>query len=348
MKFTQYEGLTFDDVLIEPAFSDIPSRDEISMAQDFLGTNLWLPIISANMDYITGASMMGSMRANGGLGILHRFAPWEEQLSELERAQNEFVQKIPLAFSIGTRDIEESLRRVKTVLVTFPNSHPIVTIDIAHGHHTKVIALIATIKSHWPNLHIIAGNVATEDGASDLVFAGADAIKVGIGPGSVCTTRTVTGIGVPQLSAIANVAVETRPRKIPLIADGGIRNSGDIVKALAAGADVVMLGHLLAGTSETPGQPMIGRDGVSKWKPYRGQSIFGSNGDRFTKEGISGYVREKGPVGEVLKQLAGGIRSGMSYVGARNLTELRENARFIRVSGHTMHENNTRVSEVVE
>jgi IMP dehydrogenase len=348
MKFTQYDGLTFDDVLIEPAFSNIASRDEISLSQDLWSMHMWLPIISANMDYITGHEMMAAMRIRGGLGILHRFMPWSAQLMELGLLHN-FKQLIPSAFSIGTRDIEDSLSRVHSVM-EYPTTlkFPIVTVDIAHGHHEKSIKLIAEIKSRWPNLKVIAGNVATEDGASDLIFAGADAIKVGIGPGSVCTTRTVTGIGVPQLSAIANVAVETQLRKIPLIADGGIRNSGDIVKALAAGADYVMLGHLLAGTSETPGQPIVGQDGITKWKPYRGQSIFGSNGDRFTKEGISGYVREKGPVENVLKQLAGGIRSGMSYVGARNLTELRENARFIRVSGHTMHENNTRVSEVVE
>lgn len=343
MRFVQYEGLTFDDVLIEPAYSDINSRDDIVMDQEFLGLSMSLPIISANMDYITEIEMMEAMRVQGGLGILHRFAPWSEQLNLLFSLVG---KEIPAAFSVGTRDTNVSLAHI--VEISLYHKYLIVTIDIAHGHHEKVINLIAEVKSRWPDIKIIAGNVATGDAAFDLISAGADAIKVGIGPGSVCTTRTVTGVGVPQLSAIINVAEETRPRNIPLIADGGIRSSGDIVKALAAGADTVMVGHLLAGTSETPGIPIIGQDGVTRWKPYRGQSIFGSNGDRFTKEGISGFVREKGPVSNVLKNLAGGIRSGMSYVGARNLFELRENARFIRVSGHTVYENNTRVSEVVE
>lgn len=356
MNFVDYEGLTFDDVLIEPSYSNIPTRDEVDLSQEFLGLKLDLPIISANMDYITEVDMMCAMRSAGGLGILHRFAPWEKQYAQLREVHEKVDvhgRYVPIAFSVGTRNTKESFNRVVEVIETSFNLHRqlmfIVTVDVAHGHHEKVIELITAIKELYsPHLYVIAGNIATSDAAFDLIIdAGADAVKVGIGPGSVCTTRTVTGVGVPQLSAIAEVAKETQLRNIPLIADGGIRSSGDIVKALVAGADVVMCGHLLAGTAETPGQSIIGQDGVTKWKPYRGQSIFGSNGDRFTKEGISGYVRERGPVANVLKQLAGGIRSGMSYVGARNLEELRDNAKFIRVSGHILHENNTRVSEVV-
>jgi|SRR3972149_4033946 len=342
MRFVDYGGLTFDDVLIAPEYSDIESRDEIDLSQDdFLGLYLEVPIISANMDYVTGSDMAIAMYEEGGLGILNRFIPWEQQKEEMFKI--ELIS--PVILSVGIRNLEESIEKVKWAFQNLYNNKIIITIDVAHGHHQKVADLIKKIKDMF-EVDIIAGNIATEDGAFFLIDAGADAIKVGIGPGSVCTTRTVTGVGVPQLGAIISVAREAHGN-VKVIADGGIRSSGDIVKALVAGADAVMLGYLLAGADEAPGVPMVGPDGTTKWKPYRGQSIFGSSGERYTKEGISGYVRERGPVARILKELVGGIRSGMSYVGARNLTELREKAYFIKVSGHTMHENNTRVSEVV-
>jgi IMP dehydrogenase len=223
----------------------------------------------------------------------------------------------------------------------------IVTVDVAHGHHDKVAATIKQLRNEGFE-KIIAGNVATYDGYVYLMDAGANAIKVGIGPGSVCTTREVTGVGVPQLSAIMDcVEAQQAWAGPPIIADGGIKNSGDIVKALAAGADMVMLGSLLAGTAEAPGETVIDSQGT-RWRPYRGQSIFGVNESKYTPEGIEGWVKERGPVADVLKHLAGGIRSGLSYVGANNLDELRMKANFVQVSHSTHIESKTRIpTEVI-
>lgn len=342
MRILETTYYTFDDVLIQPGFSDISTREDISTDVEFLGLKLNIPIISANMDYVTGSRMANAMWEAGGLGIIHRFCPWS--------AQQDNIRKInPLTLSIGTRDTQESIGRVEWLMHAWgqredgPYGDPIVCVDVAHGHHQKVYDLVARIKDGFYPIKVIAGNVATAEGAYFLAEAGADAIKVGIGPGSVCTTRIVTGIGVPQLSAIAEVSDALAPRGLPIIADGGIRNSGDIVKAIGAGATVVMLGSLLAGTAECPGEVIETGDG-RKLRRYRGQSIFGVNGEKYTKEGISGYVAEKGPVAYVLKQLVGGLRSGMSYVGATNLEELKEKTVFIPVSGNTLAENHARIS----
>lgn len=341
MEFREY--VTFDDVLIRPQYSDIESRTEISTSTTFCGMALTKPVISANMDYVTGPDMQIAMIKAGGLGILHRFMPWEKQLEAIDLVVEETGV---IAFSVGTRDCTDSFNRVRYLDALYNVPHKIVCIDVAHGHSMKVERLVRKIKNSFADWKIIAGNVATAEGTIDLIKAGADAIKVGIGPGSVCTTRIVTGVGVPQLSAIIECANTARPFKVPVIADGGIRTAGDIVKALAAGATVVMVGNLLAGTTETPGEVLTTATG-RKLKGYRGQSIFGTNDTLYTKEGVSGYVDEKGPVAEVLHQLMGGLRSGMSYVGARTLAELRDNTVFVRVSGHTVHENHPRVQEAI-
>lgn len=336
----EQEYFTFDDVLILPQHSDINTRETISTASTFLGLKLNVPIISANMDFVTGSDMAIAMWEAGGMGILHRFTHPNHQDQELAKIHEATA---PVALSVGVREPEETLERLDALVKAF--GYVIVTIDVAHGDHKRVENLIPKIKDFGSTV-VIAGNVATTNGFSRLVGAGADAVKVGIGPGSVCTTREVTGVGVPQLSAIMNIA-EHRDRNpfyshVKIIADGGIKNSGDMVKALAAGADAVMLGSLLAGASECPVESIETGDG-HKVKPYRGQSIFGVNGLRYTPEGISGYVIEKGPVAGIIKQLHGGLRSGMSYVGARNLDELRENTEFIRVSSHTQLESGTRI-----
>jgi len=324
-KLMQTSSLSFDDVLIEPSYSDIESRSEIDISTPFLGWHLSLPIISANMDYITGGDMAVAMMRAGGFYILHRF---HDSLEDAGRDYTIIINNgLPISLSVGVREELGNYRSAYCV-----------TIDVAHGHHQKVADRIKELKDQGVR-HVIAGNVATAQGAAFLARAGADAIKVGIGPGSVCTTREVTGVGVPQLSAIMDCA---RATDTPIIADGGIKNSGDIVKAIAAGADVVMIGSLLAGTNEAPGDVRIDPNGV-RWKPYRGQSIFGANASHYTPEGVEGWVREKGPVADVLRSLAGGIRSGLSYVGARNLKELRERANFIQVTQATHLESGIRV-----
>lgn len=323
--------LTFDDVLIAPAYSDIASRQEIDLSQNFLGIKLAIPVISANMDYVTGPEMANAMWKAGGLGILHRFPL---NIDDITQQYNETGS---VAFSVG---IKTDWQVVDYLLEVFNGTNnKIICIDVAHGFHQRVYDLVFKIRINYPSWSIIAGNVATADGARFLEQAGADAIKIGIGPGSVCTTRIVTGVGVPQLSAIQECANAVN---IPIIADGGIRYAGDITKALAAGADVVMLGYLLAGASETPGNSIETGDG-RRLKAYRGQSIFGSNDKIYTHEGISGYVTEKGPVKDILHQLMGGLRSGMSYVGARNLDELKYKAKFVEISHSTLEENHTRI-----
>jgi len=345
--------LTFDDALIVPAYSEIESRQEISTAQEFLNLKLEIPILSANMDFVTGVSMVNAMYFKGGLGILHRFYDSDTNyISEIDAVNI----KVPLWISVGIRDLKASLDFIKRVQSRVDNLYG-VCIDVAHGHHKKVGELLEIIKGSAvdkiSNLKVIAGNVATAEGTDFLRESGADAIKVGIGAGSVCTTRTVAGVGIPQLSAILECAsVKIDYPQTVLIADGGIRCSGDIAKALAAGADVVMVGHMLAGTDEAPGE--IVDDGIiytwsdpnrPKYKRYRGQASFGANDSRYVKEGIEGLVPYKGPVAPILDDIQAGLRSSMSYVGARTLEEFRENAKFIEVSSHTLMENNTRVKE---
>ncbi len=345
MKILDQPYYTFDDVLIQPKYSNIYSRDNIDTSVTFLGMRLYTPIISSNMDYVTGPIMAKAMYRNGGLGILHRFTSWENLKKDILEVGTSIP---PVAFSVGTRDSQDSLDRIRWVNTNadLKLNLKIICIDVAHGHHVKVSNLIKDIKDHYPDNKIIAGNVATAAGAAMLVEAGADAIKIGIGPGSVCTTRIVTGVGVPQLSAILEIASIVQEFEANLIADGGIKTSGDIVKALGAGATVVMLGNLLAGTMECPGEVIETGDG-RRLRRFRGQSIFGVNGEKFVKEGVSGYVEEKGSVSTVLAQLTGGLRSGMSYVGALNLKELREKTTFIPVTSSSLIESNHRMGNNV-
>ncbi|NSW83072.1 MAG: IMP dehydrogenase [Syntrophothermus sp.] len=218
----------------------------------------------------------------------------------------------------------------------------LIVVDTAHGHSRGVIETVKAIKEDWPELQVMAGNVATAEGTEDLIKAGADAVKVGIGPGSICTTRIVAGIGVPQITAVYDCSQVARRYDIPIVADGGIKYSGDITKALAAGADVVMLGNLLAGTEESPGEVIIlqGRS----YKVYRGMGSLGAmvqgssdryfqeNEPKLVPEGIEGRVPYKGPVSETIFQLVGGLKAGMGYCGVRNIEELKTKARFIRIT----------------
>jgi IMP dehydrogenase len=218
----------------------------------------------------------------------------------------------------------------------------VVAIDTAHGHSARVMNAVKAIKSKFPEVQLITGNVATYEGAKELISLGVDGIKVGIGPGSICTTRVVSGAGVPQITAISECAKATRPAGVALIADGGIKYSGDITKALAAGADAVMIGSLLAGTDESPGETILYQGRT--FKTYRGMGSMGAmsqgssdryaqeGGGKLVPEGIEGRVAAKGPLADLVYQLVGGLRSGMGYVGARSISELQTKARFLRVS----------------
>lgn len=324
---TRGRGLTFDDVLLVPRKSEVRSRRDPSLKSNLTKKiSLDMPILSANMDTVTETEMAAAMDRLGGLGILHRFASIETQVGFVEALKDSGVTTI--SASIGVN--EEDNLRAKALIKAGVS---LLTIDIAHGHSIAMIETMKRLKDLSPETEILAGNVATPDAAEELIANGASAIKVGIGPGSMCTTRIITGCGVPQLTAIALCAEVGRKYGIPIVADGGLRTSGDIVKAFAAGADVVMLGSMLAGTIESPGEIKHGK------KLYRGMasrsaqdSWRGGVPEGMAPEGESSQVSVKGHVRDVILELAGGIRSGMSYLNANSIAEITENASFLEMS----------------
>ncbi|CAM4326289.1 TPA: IMP dehydrogenase [Bacillus thuringiensis] len=462
------EGLTFDDVLLVPAKSDVLPR-EVSV-KTVLSESLQLniPLISAGMDTVTEADMAIAMARQGGLGIIHKNMSIEQQAEQVDKVKRSesgvisdpffltpehqvydaehlmgkyrisgvpvvnnlderklvgiitnrdmrFIQDYSIKISdvmtkeklitapVGTtlEEAEKILQKYKieklplvdnngvlqgliTIkdiekVIEFPNSAKdkqgrllvgaavgvtadamlridalvkasvdAIVLDTAHGHSQGVIDKVKEVRAKYPALNIIAGNVATAEATKALIEAGANVVKVGIGPGSICTTRVVAGVGVPQLTAVYDCATEARKHGIPVIADGGVKYSGDMVKALAAGAHVVMLGSMFAGVAESPGETEIyqGR----QFKVYRGMGSVGAmekgSKDRYFQEGnkklvpegIEGRVPYKGPLADTVHQLVGGLRAGMGYCGAQNLEFLRENAQFIRMSGAGLRE----------
>lgn len=320
-------GLTFDDVLLVPKKSTMRSRrDPVLNSRITKKITKALPVISANMDTITEKEMVIAIDQMGGFGILHRFMSVEDQVLQVK----EIIQAGVTEFSasIGVQDIDWV--RAEALV---EHGVPVLTVDIAHGHSMAMLEVIERIKNKWSHVEVIAGNVATPEGTADLINAGADAIKVGIGPGSMCTTRVITGCGMPQLTAVAMSSLEADKYDVPVIADGGIKTSGDIVKALSSGACSVMLGSLLSGTLETPGLIEKGH------KLYRGMasksaqaSWRGGVPKGMAAEGESTRIPVKGPVGQVVEELMGGLRSGMTYLNATSIPEIRENAQFMRMT----------------
>lgn len=320
-------GLTFDDVLIVPSKSDVRSRREPQLTSQLTkNISFETPIISANMDTITESDMAIAMQNLGAFGIIHRFLEIKDQVAHVRKVKDAGFAHV--GASIGV--VDDYQTRAHELIQAGAD---VITVDIAHGHSVSMIETTEWLKKTYPNIQVIAGNIATPEGVVDLIEAGADAIKVGIGPGSMCTTRIITGCGVPQLTAIALCAAAADKYGVPVIADGGIRTSGDIVKALAAGASSVMLGSMLSGTIETPGEIKAGK------KQYRGMaskaaqvSWRGGIPEGMAAEGESTQVSIKGHVKDVISEITGGIRSGMSYVNATSLAELREKARFIEMN----------------
>lgn len=462
------EGLTFDDVLLIPAKSEVLPRDVSLKVQLAPNLNLNIPLISAGMDTVTEAEMAIAIARQGGLGIIHKNMSIEQQAEQVDKVkrsesgvisdpffltpehqvfdaehlmgkyrisgvpivnnndeqklvgiltnrdlrfiedfsirisdvmtkenlvtapvgttleeaekilQKYKIEKLPLINEEGVlkglitiKDIEKVIEfpnsakdahgrllvgaavgvtndAIKRVEVLVKSHVDVIVIDTAHGHSKGVLDGIKEIRNAYPNLTIIAGNVATAEGTKALIDAGADIVKVGIGPGSICTTRVVAGVGVPQITAIYDCATEARKHGKAIIADGGIKYSGDIVKALAAGGHAVMLGSLLAGVSESPGETEIfqGR----RFKVYRGMGsvaamekgskdrYFQEDNKKFVPEGIEGRLPYKGPLSDTIYQLIGGIRSGMGYCGTKDLLELRENAQFVKMTGAGLRE----------
>ncbi|WP_067840361.1 IMP dehydrogenase [Amphibacillus sediminis] len=468
-KFTK-EGLTFDDVLLIPAQSEVLPRDVSIKTTLSDGLKLNMPLISAGMDTVTEAEMAISMARQGGIGIIHKNMSIEDQAEHVDRVkrsesgvitnpfflmpdnqvfdaehlmgkfrisgvpivnnkedqvlvgiltnrdlrfiedysikisevmtsenlvtapvgttleeaskilQKHRIEKLPL---IDNNGVLKGLITIKDIekVIEFPNSAKdsqgrllvgaavgitidamtrvdklveagvdVIVIDTAHGHSKGVIDQVKRVREKYPHLDIIAGNVATAEATKALIEAGASIVKVGIGPGSICTTRVVAGVGVPQITAINDCAAEADKYGIPVIADGGIKYSGDIAKAIAAGAKAVMLGSLFAGVSESPGETEIyqGR----RYKVYRGMGSVGAmksgSKDRYFQdtndakklvpEGIEGRVAYKGPLSDTVHQLLGGLRAGMGYCGAKDIEAFRQDAQFIRMSGAGLRE----------
>lgn len=328
--FVFTKGYCFDDVLLIPKLSDIESRDLIDTGVDLPnGIHLDIPLISANMATVTEVEMCHAVTSKGGLAILHRFYDYD-LIVNIYREASYPNQNGAVGASVGIKPKDEQL-----AIDLYNAGCRVICVDVAHGHHTAVAAFIRKLRQICPNpdLCIIAGNVVTDEGAILLWEAGADIIKIGVGSGSICSTRIETGNGYPQLSALNNVCNSYyEPREdrgedsYPMfIADGGIRTAGDCVKSLCF-ADLVMIGNLFAGTDEAPGN-IISLDG-QKYKQYVGSSTHKQR----HIEGVVGMVPYRGKVGNVINHLCQGIRSGMSYQGARNLRELKQKPDFVVIS----------------
>ena len=453
------EGLTFDDVLLQPAYSPLTPAEVDTSTRLTSKIELKVPLLSSAMDTVTESHMAIALAQQGGIGVIHRNMPIDRQAEEvdkvkrsesgmivdpvtieperkisdaLELMKNYRISGVPvtkdgkLVGILTNRDLRFETRydlpisdvmtkdklitvpvgttleeagqilhkhRVEKLLVVdenfalkglitvkdiqkklkYPNAAKdsqgrlrvaaaigsgddfleraqelirmkvdVIAIDSAHGHSQRVMDAIKQLKSRFPDVDLLAGNVASYEGARDLIRLGVDGIKVGIGPGSICTTRVVSGAGVPQITAISECAKATRAAKIPLISDGGVKYSGDVTKAIAAGADSVMIGSLLAGTDESPGETILYQGRT--FKSYRGMGSMGAmslgSSERYAQsangklvpEGIEGRVPYKGPLSEMAYQLVGGLKAGMGYCGCRTIAELQENARFLRVS----------------
>ena len=329
---------SFDDVLLEPQYSDINSRSEVDISSELGNIKLEFPIISSPMDTITEEKMALKMSQAGGLGIVHRYNTIDEQSKLVGGLRMIGCKNIGAAIGISGEFMKRAIR------VTDVGAN-VLCVDVAHGHHAMMQRALGELKDEFAeHVHIMAGNVATLEAFEDLAKWGADSIRVGIGGGSICSTRIVTGHGVPTFQSVLECAQTSYDTKI--IADGGIKTSGDIVKALAAGADFVMIGSMLSGTEETPGEVLVDAKG-KKYKEYRGMASKEAQrewrGKSSTPEGVSAMVSYKGTVTDILKDISGGIRSGLSYTGARSIQQLQNKRRFILQSSAAQLESSTHI-----
>jgi len=332
------KGLTYDDVLLVPQYSDIKSRSEVSLTTEFgRGVELGLPIIASPMDTVSEADMAGSLGELGGISIIHRYNSIEEQSAIIASLGENTLVGAAVGVSGDFAD-----RAISAVAA----GAKVICIDVAHGHHILMKKAIKKIRETvGKKIHIMAGNVATLEGFNDLADWGADSIRCNIGGGSICTTRVQTGHGVPGLETILQCSKSDRNAKI--IADGGIKTSGDIVKALAAGADAVMLGSLLAGTDLSPGKTFKDPSGQIR-KVYRGMASAEAQKDWrgrvSSMEGISSSIPYKGLFPDVLQELERGIRSGLSYSGARSIKELQAKAQWIKQTNASAVESSAHIT----
>ena len=440
------EGLTFDDVLLVPAYSEVLPGEVDTRTKFSRGIDLNIPLCSSAMDTVTEASLAIALAQQGGIGVIHKNFSIQQQAEEVDKVKRSesgmivdpvtihqsalvsealtimgrfkisgvpvvdengllvgiITNRVPVGTTLDEAKIKLQKHRIEKLLVVDDDGHlkglitvkdiqkainfPIaakdnlgrlrcaaaigatgdflertaalvgarvdaIVIDTAHGHSSRVIDAVKRIKAQFPDIQLVAGNVATGDATKELISAGVDAVKIGIGPGSICTTRVVTGAGVPQIMAIHESVHAAKGTGVQIIADGGIKFSGDVAKAIAAGADSIMVGSLFAGTEEAPGEVILyqGRN----FKTYRGMGSIGAmkkgSSDRyaqegtvadskFVPEGIEGRVAYKGTIAEMVTQLIGGLRAGMGYTGCKNIGELQTNAKFVRITSAGLRE----------
>ena len=332
------EALTFDDVTLAPKYSEVLPSDVDTSIKLTKNIKLKVPLLSSAMDTVTESKMCIAIAQAGGIGVIHRNLDIKTQVAEIRKVKK---QKLLVGAAVGAGVNE--FERAKYIL---KENIDLIVVDTAHGHTKKVADIIKKIKKIKPKkTALCAGNIATAEAAKFLIKLGVDIIKVGIGPGSICTTRLVAGIGVPQLSAILNVRNGLGKRKTLLIADGGIKFSGDIAKALSAGADAVMIGSLFAGTDEAPGK-IIKREG-KQFKSFRGMGSIGamnkgsadryfqkkqSDSSKYVPEGVEGLIKYKGSVSKIVYKLVGGLRSSMGYLGCKQIRNLKNKPKFVKIT----------------
>ena len=354
------KGLTFDDVLLIPAESHVLPNEVKLDTKLAPNLQLHIPLISAGMDTVTEGNMAIAMAENGGLGVIHKNLSIEAQVEEVKKAKRKTVDpnlphpavddqgRLLAAAAVGVTS--DTFERAESLLEAGADA---IVIDTAHGHSAGVLRKIKEIREHFPNATLIAGNVATGEGTAALFDAGVDVVKVGIGPGSICTTRIVAGVGVPQITAIYDAASVAQKYGKKIIADGSIKYSGDVVKALAAGGNAVMLGSMFSGTTEAPGT--IFTNEGKQFKSYRGMGSVGAmsrqhgSSDRYFQggvneanklvpEGVEALVPYKDDVSNIIYQIDGGLRAGMGYVGAGTIKELIENSQFVQITNAGLRE----------
>ena len=322
------EALTFDDILLLPRYSNIlPSETSIESNLS-KKIKLKVPFLSSAMDTVTESKMAIAMAKSGGIGIIHRNLSIKKQSKEVYK-----VKKLNLLVGAAMGTSKDDLKRAKTLI---DSGIDLLVIDTAHGHSKKVLDTLSKIKKISSKISLCVGNIATAEAARKLYNSGADILKVGIGPGSICTTRMIAGIGVPQITALRDVKKAIQGKNVKIISDGGIKFSGDIVKAIASGADAIMMGSIFAGTDESPGKKFKIRN--KYFKVYRGMGSIGAmsagssnryfqknhkDKSKFVPEGVEARVEFKGEVEKIIYQLQGGLKSSMGYIGAKNLQEIK-------------------------
>lgn len=355
-KILEKDALTFDDVLLVPQYSEI-TPDMADVSTKLTNTfKMNVPFLSAAMDTVSEHKLVTALALAGGLGVIHKNMSIADQAKEVEMVKNyEFDNekykralidkkgRLCVGAAIGvTADMMDRVHALMDAGVD------VFVLDSAHGDSKNIINAIKNLRLEYPNMELIAGNVATYEGALDLMKAGASAVKVGMGPGSICTTRIIAGIGVPQLQAVMDCARASKEMNVPIIADGGIKYSGDVVKALAAGANTVMLGGLFATCEEAPGD--IYESNGKKYRTYRGMGsieamakgstdrYFQTGHKKFVAEGVQGIVEVKTTVEELVFQLIGGLKAGMGYCGSKDIPTLQEKGTFIKITNNALLE----------